>query len=137
MTLTINPKVYSDLLVEVTPKVIETEAEYERALAIVESLVFKQDRTPEETAIYRLFTTLVEAYEAENYSMQEPLPHEVLLHILSSSGTQQSELVGVLGSDHAVSEIINGERAIDRTQAKILGELFKVSPSLFVPYKIV
>ncbi|MGB3768666.1 MAG: transcriptional regulator [Phormidesmis sp.] len=116
---------------------IETEAEYERALAIVESLVFKQDRTPEETAIYRLFTTLVEAYEAENYSMQEPLPHEVLLHILSSSGTQQSELVGVLGSDHAVSEIINGERAIDRTQAKILGELFKVSPSLFVPYKIV
>jgi HTH-type transcriptional regulator/antitoxin HigA len=31
-----------------------------------------------------------------------------------------------------VSEIVNGKRAISKTQAKLLGERFKVSPSLFI-----
>lgn len=132
MTLTINSKVYGELLVEAIPKVIETELEYERALAIVEKLTFNHSRTPEETAIHRLFVTLVEAYEAEHYLIKEPSPHEVLHHILSVSNTQQADLIGILGSDHVVSQIISGERAIDKVQAKILADLFKVSPSLFI-----
>ncbi|MEO0397741.1 MAG: helix-turn-helix domain-containing protein, partial [Cyanobacteria bacterium P01_A01_bin.137] len=31
-----------------------------------------------------------------------------------------------------VSEIVNGKRNISKAQAKILAELFKVSPSLFI-----
>ena len=31
-----------------------------------------------------------------------------------------------------VSEVVNGKRAISKTQAKALGELFKVSPELFI-----
>jgi HTH-type transcriptional regulator / antitoxin HigA len=33
MTLTFNPQTYSHLLAEISPKVIETEAEYDQALA--------------------------------------------------------------------------------------------------------
>jgi HTH-type transcriptional regulator/antitoxin HigA len=132
MTLTFNPAVYSELLLEATPKVIETELEYERTLGIVEKLTFNPNRTPEETAIHRLLVILVEAYEVEQYPMPESAPDEILRHIMEASGTRQTDLVGVLGSSGVVSEIVNGKRSISKTQAKILAELFKVSPSLFI-----
>lgn len=132
MTLTFNPAVYSELLLEATPKVIETELEYERTLGIVEKLTFNPNRTPEETAIHRLLVILVEAYEVEQYPMSESAPDEILRHIMEASGTRQADLVGILGSSGVVSEIVNGKRSISKTQAKILAELFKVSPSLFI-----
>ncbi len=137
MTLTIDQKTYSQLLVEASPKVIETESEYERALSIVERLTFNQNRTPEETEIHKLFVTLVEAYEIEHYSMDEPSPHEILRHILSASNTSQADLIGVLGSERVVTEIVSGERSIDQTQAKILADRFKVSPKLFVASEVI
>jgi HTH-type transcriptional regulator/antitoxin HigA len=132
MTLTFDPTVYGDLLVEVTPKVIETESEYERTLAIVEKLTFNRNRTPEETALHKLLVMLVEAYEAEHYQIPAASPDEILRHIMEASGTRQADLVGFLGSSGVVSEIVNGNRAISKAQAKILAELFKVSPSLFI-----
>lgn len=132
MTLTFNPAVYSDLLIEVTPKVIETESEYERTLAILERLTFNRNRTPEETALHKLLVMLVEAYEAEHYPMPAASPDEILRHIMEVSGTRQADLVGIVGSSGVVSEIVNGKRAISKTQARILAELFKVSPSLFL-----
>ncbi len=132
MTLTFNPVAYNELLLEATPKVIETELEYERTLGIVEKLTFNPNRTPEETAIHRLLVMLIEAYETEQYPMPESAPDEILRHIMAASGTRQADLVGILGSSGVVSEIVNGKRSISKTQAKILAELFKVSPSLFI-----
>ncbi len=60
MTQTINLKVYSQLVAEVTPKLIETEDEYDRFLAVTERLTFKHEQTPEESALYDLVTMLVE-----------------------------------------------------------------------------
>jgi hypothetical protein len=64
MTLIFDQATYADLLTETVPQAIETEAEYERALATAEQLTFSQ-RTPEQTALYRLLVLLIEAYEAE------------------------------------------------------------------------
>ena len=69
MSNTFDRGVYTDLLLQVSPKVIETEEEYEATLAIVESLVFDHNKTPEQTAIYQLLVILVEAYEEEHYSL--------------------------------------------------------------------
>lgn len=132
MTLTFNSTLYSELLLEVTPKVIDTEQEYERTLAMVEKITFNRNRTPEETALHKLLVMLVEAYETENYPVTESSPDEILRHIMEASDTRQVDLVGILGSSGVVSEIVNGKRAISKAQAKILGELFKVSPGLFI-----
>jgi HTH-type transcriptional regulator/antitoxin HigA len=124
--------VYTDLLLQVTPKVIETEEEYEATLAIVESLAFNPNRTPEQTVLYKLLVLLVEAYEEEHYPITKASPVDVLNHILEASDTKPSDLVGILGSSRAVSEIIDGSRAINKAEAKILSDRFNVSPSLFV-----
>jgi HTH-type transcriptional regulator/antitoxin HigA len=132
MTLTFNQTSYSNLLAEVAPKVIETEAEYDRALAIAEKLTFDRNKTPEQRAIYQLLVMLIEAYETKHYPMPTSTPQEVLLHILEASGIDRADLVGKLGSSDEVSEIIAGERVINQAQAKILGNMFKVSPNLFI-----
>jgi HTH-type transcriptional regulator / antitoxin HigA len=132
MTPTFDPTTYSNLLAQAAPKVIETEAEYERMLALTEQLHFTKNRTAEERTLYKLLVTLVELYESERYSIPESKPHEVLQHIMAASGMRQADLVGIIGSSGVVSEIVNGKRAISKAQAKILGEQFKVSPSLFL-----
>jgi HTH-type transcriptional regulator / antitoxin HigA len=132
MTLTFNQASYSSLLAEIAPKVIETEAEYDRALAIAEKLTFDRNKTPEERAIYQLLVMLIEAYETKHYPMPTSTPQEVLLHILEASGIDRSDLVGKLGSRDEVSEIIAGEKVISQAQATVLGNMFKVSPNLFV-----
>jgi HTH-type transcriptional regulator / antitoxin HigA len=138
MTLTINQINYLQLWAkaDISPKVIESEAEYRQFLVVAESLIAKKNlRTPEETTLLRLVVKLIEDYESEHYNLDDwgkSAPHEILQHIMTASGTKQIDLVGIIGSKGVVSEVVNGSRSISKAQAKKLGELFKVSPSLFI-----
>lgn len=132
MILTFDGAIYSKLLAEIAPRAIETEEEYDRLLAVAERLTFAKNLTPEERALYKLLVTLIEVYETENYPIDKSEPHEILQHIMESSGTRQADLVGIIGSSGVVSEVVNGKRAISKAQAKALGDYFKISPSLFI-----
>jgi HTH-type transcriptional regulator / antitoxin HigA len=131
MTQTFDKVLYSNLLAQVAPQVIETEEQYERALELAEHFTFAKNLTPEETALYKLLVTLIEVYEAENYPMDDVRPHEVLQHIIEASGISQVDLAKLIGSENEVSDILSGKKPINETQAKALGQRFKVSPSLF------
>jgi HTH-type transcriptional regulator / antitoxin HigA len=64
--------------------------------------------------------------------MDDVAPHELLQHLMESNGTRQADLVGLIGSREVVSEVVNGKRAISKSQAKALGAFFSVSPGLFI-----
>lgn len=139
MTLTLNKTNYLQLLdtFQIIPKIIETEAEYEEYLAVTESLIAKKDnRTPEETVLFRLLVKLIEDYEEQAYNLDDwsnLAPYEILQHLLESSGTKQADLVNIISpSKGLISSIVNGKRAISKEQAKRLGTYFKVNPSLFL-----
>ena len=131
MTPNFDREIYRALLTQTIPKVIESEHEYEQTVATVEALTFKGDRTAEEDKLYELLVMLIESYEAEMSPMGELSAHAILQYVMESSGTRQVDLVGVLGASGVVS-IVNGKRSISKAQAKILGDMFKVSPSLFI-----
>ncbi|MDJ0728593.1 MAG: transcriptional regulator [Crocosphaera sp.] len=131
-TPTFNEEAYRNLLVEIAPKVIESEEEYQQLLTITEKLTFKKNRTVEETKIYRLLVTLIEAYETENYPIEDCEPYEILQHLMEVSGTRQADLIGILGSSGVVSEVVNGKRSISKAQAKALGDYFNLSANLFI-----
>jgi HTH-type transcriptional regulator / antitoxin HigA len=131
MTHTINRNVYGDLLAKHQPKAIESEAENEVAIMLAESLEHRQ-RTPEEDALLELLIILIEKFEEANYPVPNVEPGKMLLHLMEARNMKQEELVGVIGSRGVVSEIVNGKRSISKAQAKTLGELFHVSPSLFI-----
>ncbi|MGK7893347.1 MAG: type II toxin-antitoxin system HigA family antitoxin [Xenococcus sp. (in: cyanobacteria)] len=132
MTLTINPKSYAQLLALYQPKVIETEEENDRAIAIAEELEHKPNLTLEEEAILELLVTLIEKFEAEHYPISEGTPHQMLLHLMEASGIKQENLVGIIGSRGVVSEVVNGKRSISKAQAKALAAMFSVDVGLFI-----
>ncbi|WP_373546446.1 type II toxin-antitoxin system HigA family antitoxin [Chamaesiphon sp.] len=131
MIHTINRNVYGDLLAQHQPKAIETEAENEAAILLAESLEHRQ-RTPEENTLLELLIILIEKFEETSYPLPNLESDRMLLHLMEARNMKQEELVGVIGSRGVVSEIVNGKRSISKAQAKTLGELFHVSPSLFI-----
>jgi HTH-type transcriptional regulator / antitoxin HigA len=132
MTITFNKAVYVNLLADFVPEVINSEAEYDRALAISERLVANRNLSNEESKFLSLIVTLIEDYEGKHYPMGDVSPHAALLHLMEYSGTNLTDLVGSIGSNETVAEIVNGKRSIDPIQAKALGEYFQISASLFI-----
>jgi HTH-type transcriptional regulator / antitoxin HigA len=131
MTITFDRAAYVNLLADFVPQIINSEGEYDRALAIAERLVANRNLSNEESQFLSLIVTLIEYYESKNYPMGDVSPHAALLHLMEYSGTSQSDLIGSIGSPEVVAEIVDGKRSIDPIQAKALGEYFQVSASLF------
>jgi excisionase family DNA binding protein len=74
MTTTIDKKKYLELMdtADISTKVIETEDEYDRFLAVAEKLMHKRiDRTPEDTALLMLVVKLIEDYESIHHNLDD------------------------------------------------------------------
>ena len=71
MTITLDGANYPQLLAQFVPQAIDSEAEYDRALAIAERLTFKKDRTKAELKFLKLIVILIEGYETENYPIDD------------------------------------------------------------------
>lgn len=133
MTLTFNPEKYTEMLVKYQPKLIKTEAENEQVLTVIEELMHKANRTLEEDELYQLLILLVEKFEQEYYlTGQTANPQSILLFLIEQKAIKKSDLVGVIGSEGVVSEIVSGKRILSKNQAEALAEFFDVSAELFI-----
>jgi HTH-type transcriptional regulator / antitoxin HigA len=131
MTLTFSIEKYKELLVAHVPKLIKTEDENEKALAIVEELMHRE-RTPEENELYQLLITLIEIFEKENYHFNEPTNIQSLLSFLfEQSGKTIDDLQQYIGSQQLVSDILEAKQNITPEIAQKLGAFFHVKPTLF------
>ncbi|BDA75413.1 hypothetical protein CAL7716_095790 [Calothrix sp. PCC 7716] len=52
--------------------------------------------------------------------------------LMEQQDIKPSDLVGVIGSEELVSEVIIDKREISKSEAKALGKFFKVNPVLFI-----
>ena len=112
---------------------IETEAEYQRVLAIVELLMNKQDISTEEDRLLNLLVILVEKFESEHYpSQNRSTPNSRLLHLMEANNLQLVDLIGVFGSSDLAAEVIDGKRSIDKTHAEKLSQRFNLPSALFL-----
>lgn len=132
MTLALDQNIYNQLLTKFQPKIIENEEEYEQARHLLLNLISKQERLPEETAMVKLMATIIKDFDAKQPQPEPASPQEVLLHLMSANNRKQADLVGKIGSKGVVSEIVNGKRSISKAQGEILGEIFNVSPGVFI-----
>jgi HTH-type transcriptional regulator / antitoxin HigA len=135
LTESIDLKRYGRLLAKALPRIITTEEENERALAIVESMLQKGERnmTPEQDALLDLLTNLIRDYEASAYpARKRTKPHEMVAFLLEQRGLKAADLWPVIGSKGRVSEILTGKRSISKEQAKKLAEFFRVGVELFI-----
>jgi len=135
LTAIIDEKRYGRLLAKTVPRVITTEEEHGRALALIESLMEKGERSLslEEDALLDLMTNLVRDYEATAYPPRaKSTPREMVAFLLEQRGLRPSDLWPVVGSKGRVSEILAGKRAISKEQAKKLAQFFRVRADIFL-----
>lgn len=86
----------------------------------------------EELALLELMSVLVEHFEEEHYPIPDSPPHQILQHLMEARNIKQADLVGILGGRGRVSELVNGKRAISKTQAKALAHFFNVTAEHFI-----
>lgn len=128
-----NKKIYGELLADVLPTVIETEAECRRVEKIVGELLKMGDNlSPEQDKLLDLLSDLIEVYEDKVYPIEDASPFEMLKFLMRENDLKQSDLLHVFGSSGIASEVVNGKRSISKAQAKKLAEFFKVSVEMFI-----
>jgi len=134
ITANVDLKRYGRLLAKAAPKVIKTEQENDRMLAIVESLMAKgeDNLSPEEDELLGLLVGLIDDFESKAYPLPKSLPHEIVAFLLEQRALKPSDLWPVIGSKSRVSEILAGKRSISKEQAKKLAEFFHVGVELFI-----
>lgn len=125
---------YAELLATVLPKPIETEAENERALEVVNRLMSKGEKrlTAEERWLLRLLVRLIEDFEEKAYPIDEAPPRAVLKMLMEERGLKQADVALLFGGRSRVSDVLAGKREISKMQAKALAAYFKVSADLFI-----
>lgn len=133
-TRKLDPRRYARLLAQRLPTVVRTEKENEEMLAAIWELMKKEEDklSAEELALLELMSVLVERFEEEHYQIPDSPPHRILQHLMEARDTKQADLVPILGGRGRVSELVNGKRAISKTQAKALANFFHVSAELFI-----
>ena len=132
MTAKFSPKRYADLLSVTLPQIIETETEYERALAVVEPMMTREDNlSPEEAKLFDLLVKLIQDYEEKHYPIEPVASHEVIQHLLEARSLQPQALTPLLGAEDEVAGILSGKRSLSGKQVQQLADFFHVTPELF------
>ncbi|ACK71005.1 putative transcription regulator with HTH domain [Gloeothece citriformis PCC 7424] len=132
MTLISNPENYKKLLFQYQSQPITTEEDNEKALAIVEELMHRKNRSLEENELYDLLIVLIEKFEQEFYYTQNSNPYSMLLFLMEQQGITKTELGKVFESLEIAADLVEGKREITQEYAQILGRFFQVEPSLFI-----
>lgn len=134
MTTNYDPKKYGKLLIDVAPGAIETEEENERALAIIDRLMRKDENSlsPEEDRLLRMLVVLVEDFEEKAYPIGPSNPAVALRELMREHGLKQTDMVEIFGSQGTVSQVLNGKREISKSQAKKLSARFHLPVDIFI-----
>jgi len=93
MTLTFESDKYSSLLSQYQPRIIKNEDENEIFLQIVESLLSRENLTPEEDTLLELLVKLIEDFEENYYQLNASTPQSRLIHLMEARSLEPADLI--------------------------------------------
>jgi HTH-type transcriptional regulator/antitoxin HigA len=129
---TIDAAKYGRLCAKARPKVIANDEEFDRMVAQMEALSFKEDPTPEEDTLVELLAKLIEDYDSTHYPLPDLSPRDMVEFLMDQRGLKQSDLLPVFGSRGITSEVLSGKREPSKANIRKLAEFFGVSADLFL-----
>jgi HTH-type transcriptional regulator/antitoxin HigA len=102
-------------------KILKSEADYEAALARVESLIgLDPAEGTTEAEELELLSLLVEKYEDEHYPVASPDPVEAIKFRMEQQGLTYADMVPFFGSKSKVSEVLNRKRGLSLAMIRAL-----------------
>jgi HTH-type transcriptional regulator/antitoxin HigA len=117
---------------------IRSETDYDRATAAIADLFGRAALSADERRYVDAVTTLIEAYEAEQYDFDELAdksvsPRDALRSLMETNGMDQKAIAEIGQVTPAyVSLVLAGRRTIGGALAKRLAAHFRVDASLFL-----
>jgi HTH-type transcriptional regulator/antitoxin HigA len=124
---------YLDLVRAFPLRPIRGEDELDAAIAVVNSLVDLDKRTPDEDDYLDVLSDLVEKYEAKHHPIPSASGVDMLRYLIEIRETTQAALADASGiATSTISSILSGKRAMSRRHIEALARHFKVSPALFI-----
>ncbi len=126
---------YMELVREFPLVPLRRKAQFEKAIAVMKSLVYRRSSLTQGEADYlAVLGDLIIQYEKRLPRITPEIsPRETLRYLMDANGLTQSDLVEFVGHKSNLSAFLNGHRGLSKRAACRLGERFKVSPSLFLP----
>ena len=110
-------------------KPIRTEADYERALEMLEPIFDAEPGTPDgDTA--EVLTILIDKYEEENYPIDYPDPIEAIKIRMENMGMKRKDLGELIGHKQRATDILNRRRRLTLDMIRVL------SSELSIPIEV-
>ena len=135
MALTLSPAKYGQLLSQTMPKRIETDAELDHFVEVMEGLsraIAQGAAGPEETALHSLLTTLIKEYDDRAYPLPPGDPVRMLQFLMDHGGLRAADLTPIFGARSIASLVLNRKRELSKAHIRKLAEFFHVSPAVFL-----
>jgi len=130
----ISPIKYGRLLAKTLPKVIETDEEFDRYVAMMEDLDRRAEAariSPEEETLRMLLEQLIKEYD-DRIELPDADPVRLLHFLLEQRGLQAVDLTPIFGARSIASLVLNGKRELSKAHIRKLSDFFKVSPAVFL-----
>jgi HTH-type transcriptional regulator / antitoxin HigA len=111
---------------------IRSDAELDRAIAMIDSLISRAELNAGEEDYLDVLSDLVHRYESEHDPIAPVADAEMVRFLLESNNMTQAELAqrGKI-ADSTVSEILAGKRKLSRRHIAAVSQIFRVSPAIF------
>ena len=126
---------YGALLARARPKVIRTDEEFDRSVAMLEKLDRRVESgeilSAEERELQALLACLIQEYD-EKIELPEASGLEVLRYLMEHSSLTQADLLPVFGSRSVASSVLNGKRELSKAHIRGLAKFFDLSPAAFI-----
>ena len=106
-------------------KLIKTEKEYNRAMALFEKLFLAKKGTKESDRA-DVLAILIELYENEHYQINAPDPIEAIKYRMEQQNLKQKDLAKYLGGKDKVSKILNRKRKLTLEMIRNLNEFLNI-----------
>ena len=117
-------------------KPIKTDADYAAVLKEIERLMDAEPDTSEGDRL-DVLVTLVEAYEAKHYPIEDPDPIATIVHRMEALGMTRKDLEPMIGARGRVAEILGRKRPLTLTMIRRLTKGMRIPAEVLIqPYEL-
>src|ERR1700722_14467683 len=125
-------EIYLELVRTFPLRPIRSDAELDRAIAIIDSLITRDDLELGEEDYVDVLSDLVHRYEAEHDPIVPVPDADLVRFLLESNDMAQTELAQRSEiAESTISAILARKRKLSRRHIETFAKIFRVSPALF------
>ena len=122
---------YIELLKTFPPRPINSEEELLATQKVIDSLIDRNELTPDEQDYLNVLGTLVYEYEQKHETIPDIFGVELLQALIDEFDLRQKDLVPIFKTESIVSAVLSGKRQLTVEHIRKLADFFHISPAAF------